>query len=135
MRAQSSESVRRALVAFIFIIAVFGPDTLHAQLPVPPPATVLAMTDVEALKREPTAKAADPVMAAGAKIADTSIGEPAAIRLFVGRSTVVRIGAPIQRISLTSAEIADAVVTSPSEMLLNGKAPGTISMFVWDRTG
>jgi pilus assembly protein CpaC len=27
------------------------------------------------------------------------------------------------------------MVTSPNELLLNGKAPGTISMFVWDRSG
>src|SRR6185295_5469009 len=44
-------------------------------------------------------------------------------------------GKPIARVSLTSADIADALVTSPSELLINGKAAGTISMFVWDRGG
>jgi pilus assembly protein CpaC len=57
------------------------------------------------------------------------------VRLMVGRSTVVSAGAPIARVSLTSAEVADALVTSPSELLVNGKMPGTISMFVWDRSG
>ena len=37
--------------------------------------------------------------------------------------------------SLTSADIADALVTSPNQLLVNGKMPGTISMFVWDRGG
>src|SRR4029077_3512912 len=32
-------------------------------------------------------------------------------------------------------DIADALVTSPNELLINGKAAGTISMFVWDRSG
>jgi pilus assembly protein CpaC len=36
---------------------------------------------------------------------------------------------------LTSADIADALVTSPNQLLLNGKMPGTISMFVWQRGG
>src|SRR5262249_29455182 len=36
---------------------------------------------------------------------------------------------------LTSADIADAMVTSPNQLLLNGKMPGTISLFVWDRAG
>ena len=57
------------------------------------------------------------------------------VRLMVGRSTVVSAGAPIARVSLTSADVADALVTSPSELLINGKTPGTISMFVWDRAG
>jgi len=38
-------------------------------------------------------------------------------------------------VSLTSADIADAVVTSSSQLLVNGKTPGTISMYVWERTG
>ena len=57
------------------------------------------------------------------------------VRLMVGRSTVVNVGTPIARVSLTTADIADAMVTSPSELLINGKTPGTISMFVWDRAG
>ena len=43
--------------------------------------------------------------------------------------------APIARVSLTSADIADALVTSPNQLLVNGKMPGTISMFVWERAG
>jgi pilus assembly protein CpaC len=60
---------------------------------------------------------------------------PTAISLLVGRSTVVDIGAPIARVSLTTADVADALVTSPSQLLVNGKTPGTISMFVWERAG
>jgi pilus assembly protein CpaC len=58
-----------------------------------------------------------------------------AVRLSVGRSTVVSVGAPIARVSLTSPDVADALVTSSTELLINGKMPGTISMFVWDRAG
>jgi pilus assembly protein CpaC len=57
------------------------------------------------------------------------------VRLLVGRSTIVDVGKPIARVSLTSADVADAHVTAPNELLINGKAPGTISMFVWDRGG
>jgi pilus assembly protein CpaC len=58
-----------------------------------------------------------------------------AVRLLVGRSAVVDVGTPIARISLTSADVADAMVTSASQLLVNGKMPGTISMFVWERSG
>ncbi len=57
------------------------------------------------------------------------------VSLMVGRSTIVDTGSPIARVSLTSPDIADALVTAPNELLINGKTPGTISMFVWDRAG
>jgi pilus assembly protein CpaC len=57
------------------------------------------------------------------------------VKLLVGRSTVVDVGSAIARVSLTSADVADAVVTSANQLLVNGKMPGTISMYVWERTG
>src|SRR2546426_4874764 len=62
-------------------------------------------------------------------------GDAENVTLTVGRSLVLDTGHPIQRVSLTSADVADALVTSASELLINGKMPGTISMFVWDRAG
>src|SRR5262245_42313511 len=72
----------------------------------------------------------------GRPIVYAAAGDAAeSVQLTVGRSTVLNTGSSIARVSLTSPDIADAVVTSSSEVLVNGKAPGTISMFVWDRTG
>ncbi len=61
--------------------------------------------------------------------------EGTAVKLLVGRSAIVDFGSAIARVSLTSPDIADALVTSPNQLLVNGKMPGTISMFVWDRSG
>jgi len=60
---------------------------------------------------------------------------PTSVHLLVGRSTILDIGANIARVSLTVPEVADAMVTSPSQLLIHGKQPGTISMFVWDKMG
>jgi pilus assembly protein CpaC len=57
------------------------------------------------------------------------------VRLLVGRSAVIDIGTPISRVSLTSADVADAMVTGNNQLLVNGKMPGTITMFVWERAG
>ena len=54
-----------------------------------------------------------------------------AVRLTVGRSTLVDIGQPISRVSLTKADVADALVTSPSQLLVHGKTPGAISRVTW----
>src|SRR5262245_19798623 len=58
-------------------------------------------------------------------------GDAESVTLMVGRSAVLDTGAPIARVSLTSADVADAMVTSPQQVLM----PGTISLFVWDRGG
>jgi pilus assembly protein CpaC len=68
--------------------------------------------------------------AAGASDTDTS-----EVQLLVGRSTLLNVGNSITRVSLTSPNVADAMVTTPSQLLIHGKAPGTISMFVWDKAG
>src|SRR5918996_228367 len=57
------------------------------------------------------------------------------VDLLVGRSTVLRTGRPIKRVSLPTPDIADAMVTSPYEVLVHGKMPGTISLLVWGDTG
>ena len=60
---------------------------------------------------------------------------PTDIDLLVGRSTVLNVGTTIARVSLTVPDIADAMVTAPSQLLIHGKQPGTISLFVWDKAG
>ena len=80
----------------------------------------------------PTARLANdaPVVAAAATETESS-----EVALLVGRSTLLNVGSNITRVSLTSPNVADAMVTAPSQLLVHGKAPGTISMFVWDRAG
>jgi pilus assembly protein CpaC len=57
------------------------------------------------------------------------------IELLVGRSTILNVGSPIARVSLTVPDIADAMVTTPQQLLIHGKQAGTISLFVWDKAG
>ena len=75
------------------------------------------------------------VVQAAANRAANPTDEVGSVRLLVGRSAIVDTGSPIARISLTSAEIADAMVTQPNQLLIQGKLPGTITMFVWNRAG
>src|SRR6478752_4095662 len=57
------------------------------------------------------------------------------VDLLVGRSTILNVGSAIARVSLTVPDVADAMVTAPQQLLIHGKAPGVISLFVWDRAG
>ena len=51
--------------------------------------------------------------------------------LTAGRSTVISTEYDITRIAVTNPAIADAVVVQPREILIDGKAAGTVSLIVW----
>jgi len=53
------------------------------------------------------------------------------VSLTAGRSLVLTTDFDITRIAVTNPAIADAVVVQPREILIDGKAPGTISLIVW----
>jgi pilus assembly protein CpaC len=53
----------------------------------------------------------------------------------VGNSSVVTHGAILDRVSIGNPEVADAVVVSAREVVVNGKRAGTTSLLLWDRAG
>jgi pilus assembly protein CpaC len=53
------------------------------------------------------------------------------VHLTAGRSTVQSTDFDVTRVAVTNPAIADVVVVQPREMLIDGKAPGTVSLIVW----
>ena len=53
------------------------------------------------------------------------------VSLTTGRSTVMSTDFDITRVAVTNPAIADATPLPPREILIDGKAPGTISLIVW----
>lgn len=52
----------------------------------------------------------------------------------LGKSQIIQFIAPVKRVSLANPEIADALVTSPSQILVNGKAVGRTTLVVWSES-
>ncbi len=53
------------------------------------------------------------------------------VALTTGRSTILTTDFDVTRIAVTNPAIADATVVRPREILIDGKAPGTISLIIW----
>jgi pilus assembly protein CpaC len=53
------------------------------------------------------------------------------IALTAGRSTVLNTDFDVTRIAVTNPAVADATVVEPREVLIDGKAPGTVSLILW----
>ena len=56
------------------------------------------------------------------------------VSVTAGRSTIVSTEFDVTRIAVTNPEVADATVVRPREILIDGKAAGTISLILWGNT-
>jgi pilus assembly protein CpaC len=54
------------------------------------------------------------------------------LHLLVGRSLVITTPVRIKRISIADPTIIDAIIIKPTQILLNGKVPGGVSLVLWD---
>lgn len=55
--------------------------------------------------------------------------------LAVGNSVVIPGGGTLTRIAIGDPNIADATLAGPTEVLVNGVAPGSTSLFIWTQAG
>lgn len=62
-------------------------------------------------------------------------GGPEDIRLTVGKSIVIDYPTDIARISTSNPDIVDASPVTAREVLVHGKAFGTVTMVVWSKSG
>src|SRR5438093_6025949 len=59
--------------------------------------------------------------------------EPVAVNVLVGQSRLISFDRPIERFSVSNPEIAEAVLVSGNQVVVNGKAFGQINLIAWER--
>ena len=114
------------------------------------PATAAQAQDARTVARsEAASEPAKPATAEPAKPASSDAAKPSspeaaasatsvgyqAVKLTAGRSLVLPTDFDVTRIAVTNPAVADATVVQPREILIDGKAPGTISLIVWGGGG
>ena len=57
------------------------------------------------------------------------------LHVFVGKSVVINLQAPVTRILSSNPAVIDTLATSPTQVVVEGKAPGASSLILWDSTG
>ena len=57
---------------------------------------------------------------------------PAPLRVMVGKSLLINTTDRLKRVSVTDPEIADALVVTATQVMVHGKAPGEVSLLIWD---
>jgi pilus assembly protein CpaC len=56
----------------------------------------------------------------------------APLRVMVGKSLLINTTERLKRVSVTDPSVADALVVTPTQVLVNGLAPGETSLLIWD---
>lgn len=82
-----------------------------------------------------TALALSQLLAVTSPLSGQQVEPATVLRVPVGNSSVVMHGSVLDRVSIGNPEIADAVVVSAREVVVNGKTAGTTSLLLWDRAG
>jgi len=56
----------------------------------------------------------------------------APLRVMVGKSVLINTTERLRRVSVTDPTVADAIVVTPTQILIHGRAAGEVSLLIWD---
>src|SRR6476620_9566180 len=59
--------------------------------------------------------------------------EPVPVNVLVGQSRVITFDSPLERFSVSNPDIAEAVLVSGNQVVVNGKAFGQINFIAWEK--
>ena len=61
--------------------------------------------------------------------------EAVAVNVLVGQSRVINFDRPVGRFSVSNPDIAEAVLVTPDQVLVNGKGFGQVNFIAWEQSG
>jgi pilus assembly protein CpaC len=114
-----------AVMAAVLLVSAAGAKAQQAQQPA---AGMAAMSQPLPTPTQATGA----VQQVPAQPAAAESEGPQTLHLLVGRSLVITSPTKIKRVSLADPTIAEAIVVSPFQVLVNGKTPGGVSLLLWD---
>jgi pilus assembly protein CpaC len=81
-------------------------------------------TPQQSAPQGPTATAQNP--------SETEAHGAAPLRVMVGKSLLINTTERLKRVSVTDPNVADAIVVTPTQILVHGRSAGEVSLLIWD---
>jgi pilus assembly protein CpaC len=116
-----------ALVLKTLVVLLLGSALVAGSQEQQPPPDA-APRNLQPVPEQPGAQA--PIAPSQAAQAETQSAAP--LRVMVGKSLLLNTRDRIKRVSVTDATIADPLVVAPTQILVHGRAPGEVSLLIWD---
>jgi pilus assembly protein CpaC len=70
--------------------------------------------------------------AAAQTSSETESHAAAPLRVMVGKSLLINTTERLKRVSVTDPNVADAIVVTPTQILVHGRSAGEVSLLIWD---
>src|SRR5271155_2919890 len=117
---------RGAAALLLGATTVFALTAVTDNKPQPAPA---GSSSPQTQDATPTAQATP---GAAAPSAQSVTSGAAPLRVMVGKSLLINTTERLKRVSVTDPAVADALVVTPTQVLVNGLSPGEVSLLIWD---
>ena len=106
----------------IVLLCAIAAATTQDQAPPPQPTSPVQAAPAQSEAQGLAASQNPPSETTGA----------APLRVMVGKSLLINTTERLKRVSVTDPAIADPQVVSPTQILIHGRAPGEVSLLIWD---
>jgi pilus assembly protein CpaC len=128
IRAGNAVAITFAVLLLISAAAVGqSQEQPPPQTAAPQPATEQAAPQVAPQQTTPQGPAAS------AQTPSESESRGAApLRVMVGKSLLINTTERLKRVSVTDPSVADAIVVTPTQILVHGRSAGEVSLLIWD---
>jgi len=96
-------------------------------------------TAIESAPQNPPAQQIPPPPTGTTPPAPTAAEAPeltgaAPLRVLVGKSLLINTTERLKRVSVTDPSVAEGSVVTPTQILVHGRAPGEVSLLIWDES-
>ncbi|PYX35068.1 MAG: type II and III secretion system protein [Acidobacteria bacterium] len=124
-----------AAASLIFMASAMAQSAGQGAVQNPPPA---AQPSVPGAPAQETPGQSSASTQSTTRTAATSLppqGEAqgsAPLRVMVGKSLLINTTERLKRVSVTDPGVADALVLTPTQILVHGRSPGEVSLLIWD---
>ena len=95
-------------------------------------ASVVAVSQEQPAAQPATAPAQAPGPEASSSAPEAAAQGAAPLRVMVGKSLLINTTERLRRVSVTDDAVADAIVVTPTQILVHGRAAGEVSLLIWD---
>jgi pilus assembly protein CpaC len=128
-RAAWQRSEFMKVITLVAAVSLLGATMMLARTVAPNENSPTAPATTASQDNPPPAQPA-PTTASTASQSVVPGGDP--LRVMVGKSILINTTERLKRVSVTDPTVADALVVTPTQVLVNGLAPGEVSLLIWD---
>ncbi len=124
-----------AVASLIFMASAMAQSAAQGAVQNPPPAAQPSVPQAPGQQTPGQSSASTQSTTGTAATSLPPQGEAqgsAPLRVMVGKSLLINTTERLKRVSVTDPGVADALVLTPTQILVHGRSPGEVSLLIWD---